>query len=77
MRLSNDGVTWNTDVAIDTTNLNYVATDTPVYGTAYVDILALTTPGAWVQFGVQAANQTAGTGTGLCNATLRIEQKEK
>lgn len=74
LRFSNDGVNWNSDVAIDAT---WVTTDTPVYGTAYVDILALATPGAWVQFGLQAANQNASAGTGLCNATLRIEEKEK
>ncbi len=77
LRYSNDGVNWNADVAIDVTTLNYATTDTPVYGTAYVDILALATPGAWVQFGMQAANANVSTGTGLCNATLRIEQKEK
>ncbi len=77
LRFSNDGVNWNADVAIDATNLNYDTAGSPVYGTAYVDILALATPGAWVQFGMQAANATGGTGTGLCNATLRIEQKEK
>ena len=74
LRFSNDGLNWNSDVAIDTT---WVTTDTPVYGTSYVDILALATPGAWVQFGVQAANASISTGTGLCNATLRIEEKEK
>lgn len=77
LRFSNDGVNWNADVAIDATNLNYDTSGNPVYGTAYVDILGLTTPGAWVQFGMQAANATGGTGTGFCNATLRIEQKEK
>jgi hypothetical protein len=76
LRFSNDAVTWAGDVALDATNLPYTGINQVVYGTGYIDTMSLATPGAWVQFGVQAANASAGA-VGLCNATLRIEEKEQ
>ena len=76
LRFSNDAVTWNADVAIDNATLPYITANSIVYGPTYIDTTTLATAGAWVQFGVQAANASAGA-IGLCNATLRIEEKEK
>lgn len=74
LRYSNDGITWDADKEIVA---GYRTTEGVDWGTTYIDIttLAGTTPRAWVQFGVQAANE-AGTAINVCNATLRVEPKE-
>jgi hypothetical protein len=73
LRWSNDGVSWDNDSVIVTT---YRSTEGTDFGNTYLDITALGTPKAWIQFGVEAAN-TAGTNINLCNATLLVEPKER
>lgn len=78
VRFSSDGVTWEASQPLDATNLGYVTTETPVFGTAYVDInnVPSAPPRSWVQFGMQAANANTGASS-TCNATLRLEVKER
>lgn len=78
IRFSNDGVTWDPPQALDATNLPYATNEVPVFGTAYVDINSVpsATARSWVQFGIQAANASAGSAS-TCNATLRLEVKER
>lgn len=78
IRFSSDGVNWDTAAPIDSTNLDYVTTEVITYGSQYIDItgIAGTSDKGWVQFGVQAAN-TGVTNAGFCNATLRVEVKQR
>ena len=74
LRYSNDGVAWDTPKEIVATYQNGTG---PTWGTTYIDITALgTSPRAYVQFGVEARNGTAGA-IQLCAATIRIEPREK
>lgn len=57
LRYSSDGVGWDTSAAIDTT---YVAGDGTQAGTTFVDLTTVATPKAWIQFGVEVKNNTAG-----------------
>jgi hypothetical protein len=74
LRYSDDGFTWNTAKEIVAT---YRTTNGTDVGTSYVDItgLAGTTPHAFVQFGVVAAN-TSGSSVNIALAEIRIEPKE-
>jgi hypothetical protein len=74
LRYSDDGVTYDTSKEIVAT---YRITEGIDWGTTYVDIttLAGTTPRAYVQFGVHAANESAGA-IQVCNATIRVEPRE-
>ena len=73
LRWSNDGVAWDADVAIVTTYRTTVGID---YGSGYVDITALGTPKPWVQFGVEAANNS-GTRVEICLAAILVDPKER
>jgi hypothetical protein len=72
LRYSNDGITWDASKDIVA---GYRTTEGIDWGTTYIDISVGTTPRAWVQFGVEAANES-GSVINVCNATLRIEPKE-
>lgn len=74
LRYSNDGIGWDAEKEIVA---GYRTTDGIDWGTSYIDItgLAGTTTRAYVQFGVQVANE-AGSAINVCNATIRVEPKE-
>ncbi len=74
LRYSNDGVTWDAPKEIVST---YRTTEGTDWGTVYIDItqLAGTASRAYVQFGVEVANE-AGSAINICNATIRVEPKE-
>lgn len=74
LRYSNDGVGWDAAKEIVA---GYRTTEGIDWGTTYIDItqLAGTTPRAYVQFGVEVANE-AGSAINICNATIRVEAKE-
>lgn len=73
LRFGNDGVSWDSAAAIDTT---YRTAAGVTYGTAYVDLTAVATPRTWIQFGVEVANESGGA-VNLCNASLMVEPKEQ
>lgn len=73
LRYSDDGISWNSAVAIISTYRDTAGAD---YGSTYVDLTGLTTPRTWVQFGIQAANQS-GSAIEFCNATLLVQPKDK
>lgn len=72
LRYSNDGINWDASKDIVA---GYRTTEGIDWGTTYIDISAGTTPRAWVQFGVEVANES-GSAINVCNATLRVEPKE-
>ena len=74
LRYSNDGVGWDASKEIVA---GYRTTEGIDWGTTYIDItqLAGTTTRAYVQFGVEVANE-AGSAINVCNATIRVEPKE-
>lgn len=78
VRFSNDGIGWDNAAPIDSQNLAYINTETITFGTAYVDVTAIagTTFRSYMQLGTQLANASAGA-TGFCNATMRVEVKER
>ena len=71
LRYSDDGITWGTPVAIIA---GYRATIGIDYGTTWVDLTGLATAKNWVQFGVEAANES-GSDVNHCNATLMIQPR--
>lgn len=77
LRFSNDGTTWDTEQEYPD-DASYRTTNGITWGSVYTDITVVTNaaPRAYVQFGVQAANTSAGA-IQLCSVTLRIEPKEK
>jgi len=74
LRYSNNGVDWDPPKEIVAA---YRATEGIDWGSTYIDISQIVgTPArAYVQFGVQVANES-GTTIQLCNATIRVEPKE-
>lgn len=72
LRYSNDASTWDSSKELDA---GCRTSEGISWGTSYVDITALagTTARAWVQFGVEVANES-GTRVEVCNATLRVER---
>ena len=72
LRYSADGIIWDNPAAIDTT---YLTANGISYGASYVDISG--SAKTWVQFGVQTANDTGGSGFQFCNASLLVEPKER
>lgn len=72
LRMSNDGVTWDTPVAIgsDTRNSNGTT-----YGNTFNDMGTTTAAKQIVQYGVQAVNDS-GTALEMCSASLKIDVKE-
>lgn len=73
LRYSADGVTWDASQPINTT---YVTGGGTQAGTSFVDLttLAGVTPKAWVQFGVQVKNNTAGVYE-IAHTALIVEPK--
>lgn len=77
VRFSDDGVTWGTHKEVNATWSDNTPADEIIYGSAYVDLMALgVTPGAWIQFGVETLNRSGST-IWNCSATLRVEPKER
>lgn len=75
VRYSNDGVNWDTPKEV---NATYATNETPIYGTAYVDLMTLmnTPPRAYIQFGLQTLNRSTTTNA-FCRGTLRVEPQQK
>ncbi len=69
IRWSNDGISWDSDVNLVAGYRTTVGSD---FGSTYIDLMALGTPKPWVQFGVQAANNS-GVRVEICRATLLVE----
>lgn len=77
VRYSDNGVDWDVQKEIYTGAASWQNGNNVKYQTSYVDLTSLgTTARAFMQFGVEANNDT-GVGTiQLCNATLRVEWKD-
>jgi hypothetical protein len=74
MRSSVDGIGWDASAAIDAT---WRTSSGIVYGSSYVDLSQIVTVRQYVQFGVDVANDTGGSGFQFCNATMMVEPKER
>lgn len=68
-QVSNDGLTWDTPVAIGTDTRN---TDGTTFADEFVDISGTTTTRLFLRFGVQVQNDS-GTDVELGRVTLRID----
>lgn len=69
LQMSNDGVTWDTAVAIGTDTLTADGTN---YADSYEDMSSTTQAKLYVRFGIQATN-SSGTALEMGRATLRID----
>jgi hypothetical protein len=73
LRYSSDGINWDAPAAISATYRTSIGID---YGTVWVDLTALATAKNWVQFGVEAANDS-GSALNLCNASLMVQPRDR
>ena len=71
LRYSSDGISWDAAVAI---SASYRTTAGIDYGTAWVDLPGLATAKNWVQFGIEAANES-GSDINHCNAALMVQAR--
>jgi hypothetical protein len=69
LQMSNDGLSWDTPVAIGAATRN---TDGTTFGSDYADLSATTQAKLYVRFGVQAQNDS-GTDVEMGRVTLRID----
>lgn len=69
LRMSNDGVTWDSPVAIGTATLS---DDGTTYGAVFENMATTTTAKQLVQFGIEVQNAT-GSGVELCLVSMRID----
>lgn len=73
LRYSSDGINWDAPAAISATYRTSIGID---YGTVWVDLTGLATAKNWVQFGVEAANDS-GSSLNLCNASLMVQPRDR
>lgn len=73
LRYSSDGINWDSPAYIVVTYRTTAGID---YGSTWLDLTTLATPKNWVQFGVQAANNS-GAAIEHCNASLMVQPKER
>ncbi len=73
LRWSDDGIGWGAVTPINGTA--YLTANGVTPGTTFVDVSSLGTPKAWVQFGVQTAEDAGSSVIQLCHATLVVEPR--
>lgn len=69
LRMSNDGATWDTPVAIGTLTAN---SEGAVYASSYADLKATLTGKRLVQFGIECTNDT-GTNLELARVSMQLD----
>lgn len=74
-RLSNDGITWDSPLALyrSPNNPQVQTNDGTAYGSTFVDLSGDIQGKQWIQWGVEAAN-SSGTSTELATVTVKLDR---